>query len=310
MSQYDAFPLYLNPALTGMRMDGDWDYRINANYKEQSNYLGQPFQTVAAGFDMPLSSRFSIGQYIIDNQGANGYFNTLNFVLSGSYKVSKPTSDNPHQISVGLQLGLMQKSVNNATFTYDAQYDPLSSSGFNAALPTGESYNRQTIESVDANMGIFYKYVPENKKVVPFFGFAIYHLTNPYTSFTGQSSFTPMRFTFYGGCYYTVSEEIRLLPKFLVMNQANVTEINIGLDAFYTIAKTDYEPFIGLSYRKDDAFIFGAGLKTKSYIGRISYDLNSSYLRTYSLGKGGVELSFIYTGKKKAARAEKYMPRF
>ena len=310
LSQFEAFPMYINPALTGMRMDGDWNYRINANYKEQGTYLGVPYQTVALGWDIPLDNRFSFGQYIIDNQGANSYFNTLNFMLSGSYHITKPSADNHNQLSMGLQLGLMQSNMNSGSFTYDAQYDPLSTTGFNQNIPSGEAFLRTTVQSVDANFGILYKYVPEDKKFVPFLGAALYHIVNPYTSFTGQSSSTPQRISIYGGCYWTMSEDLRLFPKFLFMTQANVTELNIGADLYYTIQKTDYEPFISLNYRNDDAYIFGCGLKRKTYSFKLSYDMNSSYLRTYSLGKGGVEFSFIYTGKKANKPAERVIPRF
>ena len=310
LSQFDAFPMYINPALTGVRMDGDWNYRINANYKEQGTYLGVPYQTVALGWDIPLDNRFSVGQYIIDNQGANSYFNTLNFMLSASYHITKATAENHNQLTMGLQVGFMQSNMNTGSFTYDTQYDPLSNTGFNQSLPSGETFNRNTIQSVDANFGVLYKYVPTNKKVVPFIGAALYHLTNPYTSFTGQSSSTPQRISIYGGCYWTINEDIRLFPKILYMSQANVTELNVGVEAYYSILKTDYEPLIGINYRNDDAFIFTFGLKRKTYCFKISYDMTTSYLQTISSGKGGVEFSFIYTGKKAAKPAERVIPRF
>jgi type IX secretion system PorP/SprF family membrane protein len=304
LSQYDANPLYLNPALTGMRMNEDWVCRANINYREQwKNFLPAPATTVAAGFDMPINQKFSVGQYVIDNKGLNNSFNTFNIMLSGSYKVTHKDVDNPHDISVGLQLGLLQKSYNPGNFVYDSQYSPSSSGSFDQGLPSGENYGKENLFNFDANMGIYYRFADKDKAYSPFGGFSIYHLTNPNESFTGGISKTPMRFTFHGGCDYKVSDEFRMLPQFLYMNQANANELNIGIIGFYKIKDTNYEPMLGIAWRNKDALVFHFGLKQKNSMVRISYDMNNSYLQQYSNGKGGLELSIIYMPKKKSPAA-------
>ncbi len=300
MSHYDANPLYLNPALTGVRMSGEKDFRFNANYREQGGqYLGGSYKTVAAGFDTPLDKKFSIGEYVINNKG--GSFNTFNLMASGSYKIVNKNSESGsyHNLSVGLQLGLLQKSFNSLNLVYDSQYSSLAPDGFDPNLPSGENISTESFFSFDANMGVYYSSVSKNNNSL-FGGFSIYHLTQPNESFIGDMSKTPMRFVLHGGFRLTVSKQLSILPQFLYMDQAKANELNLGIMSFYKMQGTENEPMLGLSYRNKDAIALHLGLKQKNSIVRISYDITTSYLKQYSNGRGGLELSLIlFIGKKK-----------
>lgn len=298
LSQYDANPLYLNPALTGLRLNEDWNYRFNLNYREQRSNSGGSYKTVASGFDMPLDKRFSIGEFVINNKGVNSGINTFNLMLSGAYKIihSNPNGNDRHNLSVGLQVGLLQRSLNNGNFVYDAQYSPSASNGFDANLPSEENFVRQSTFNFDMNMGVYYRFVDKNKKYSPFGGFSIYHLSQPNQAYTDINSQTPMRFTLHGGCAYTINEEISILPQFMYMNQAKAHELNIGIMGFDKIRCTDYQPMLGLSWRVQNAVTAHLGLKYKTYTFRVSYDIYTYYLKQY--GNRGLELSFVFTPKK------------
>jgi hypothetical protein len=47
-----------------------------------------------------------------------------------------------------------------------------------------------------------------------------------------------------------------------------------------------------------DALMVQAGVKKDNFILRMSYDVNTSYLNSYSNGKGGFEITLSITGKK------------
>ena len=302
LSHYDANPLYINPALTGMNVSEDWGMRINANYREQGgNSFSSANTTMVAGLDKILNPKFSLGGFVIDNKSMYGIHNTINMMLSGSYKIihDKLDGNSPHNLSVGLQLGILYKSLNPADFTYDSQYSASSIDGFDKNIPSGENYNRESLFRIDANLGIFYRYYNKNKKLSPFGGFSIYHLTQPDESYTGQISRTQMRFVLHGGCYYYVNNELTIMPQLLYMNQAKSSELNAEVLGFYKITDTDYQPMAGISWRNKDAMVFHAGLKYKNNIFRISYDSHISYLKYYTNGRAGLELSVIYTISKK-----------
>ena len=299
LSQFDANPLYLNPALTGMKLNNDWNYRFNLNYREQrGNFLGRSNKIIATGFDMPIDKKFSIGECVINNKSIDGSVNTLNVLLSGSYKIIHKAANGHerHNMSVGLQVGFLQKSFNQTDLTYDSQYSGASATGFDTNLPTGENYTKQNATTLDVNMGMYYHFIDKNKKYSPYGGFSIYHLSQPNQSFSNTNSQTPMRFTLHGGCLYTINEEYSILPQFLYMNQAHANELNIGIMAYDKIRCTDYQPMLGLSWRKDNAVIVHLGLKYKTYNFRVSYDINTYYLKQY--GNRGLELSIVFTPKK------------
>ena len=55
LSHYDAAPLYLNPALTGMSKDIRGDYRITSDFRSQWKSLGiKQYKTFYVGYDMPI----------------------------------------------------------------------------------------------------------------------------------------------------------------------------------------------------------------------------------------------------------------
>lgn len=308
LSQYDANPLYVNPAFTGFQLDNKQLLRCNINYRNQNlNVLGSSNKTSVLGLDMRLGNKFSIGQMLINNS-INNSFNSFNFLLSGSYKIinKDPDGNDRHNLLVGLQMGFIQKSFSLNSFTYDSQYSASNASGFDSNLPTGETFGKQNDTHFDMNMGVFYKFIDENKKYSPFGGFSIYHLTQPNQALSGNVfSQTPMRFTLHGGCSYTFNKELSILPQFIFMDQGKAKELNVGVMAYYKIKDTsNYEPMIGIAWRAGNAIILQFGLKYKSSsVFRISYDINTYYLKQY--GNRGVELSLVHTIKKKKQHDKK-----
>ena len=311
-SQYDANPFYLNPALTGERMNGNNGIQMNLNYREQlGNYqhgVGSN-ASIAAGLDVPLTKRFSLGEFVTNNRSVDGSFNTFNLMISGAYNIMGKSTDgeNRNNLSVGVQVGLLQKSIHPQNFSFDSQYSPNAADGFNLNLPSGENFTTQNLLNFDANVGIYYRTTFGNKRFSPFAGFSIYHITQPNESFTGGKSLTPMRFNLHGGINCKVGESVSIMPQFLYMTQAKATEINAGMLLFYKVKDSNYEPLLGAGYRNNNALIIQFGLKTKSSIFRISYDLNTSYLRQYN--NKGLELSIIYTGSKKSKSEAKGSPK-
>src|ERR1041385_7187272 len=78
LSQMEAAPLYLNPAMTGMFCGEKGDYRISSDYRSQWTSLGiKPFSTAYLSYDMPVrkinhmrrtNNKWGVGGYLIDNK--------------------------------------------------------------------------------------------------------------------------------------------------------------------------------------------------------------------------------------------------
>lgn len=301
LAQYDMAPQYLNPALTGMYCGERGDYRVTSNYRSQWRALGsKPFSTIAIGYDMPLekySDRWGVGGYIINNKAGAGNFSTMNAIASGAYNIMDGTDK--HYMTAGLQMGLLYKTYDPASYTFDVQYS--SSLGtFDSSLPNEEdgTLSKNSLFRFDANLGIFYKYKDAEKKASPSVGFSVYHLTKPNEAFTGNKSHLPMRFVFHTACDIRINDDFTVTPRILYMNQAKAYEANGGFLLFYKIRKSTLDALAGVDYRHKDAIVAHIGFRQDQHYFRFSYDINTSYLNNYTNGRGAWEFSLILVGKK------------
>ncbi len=300
LSQYDATPQYLNPALTGLYMGTDAGFRANANYRSQWRQLPiNPYTTLSLSYDQPLK-RFGVGGFIINNRSGIGHFNAFNIMASGSYRIiDDPTYK--HNLSVGLQMGLLYKSFDPSQYLYDEQYS-VSYGGLNPDLPNGENIEKNNMFRFDANMGVFYKYQDKDHWYHPFMGISLYHVTRPNDSFTSYIRRLPIHYLGNLGADIIINEKVWIRPDFLYMYQAKAQEITFGLLGYYHIEDTEYDAMLGVHYRHKDAVVIHTGVKYQDNLFRVSYDINTSYLNRFSHGRGAIEFSLIYMGKWK----EKY----
>lgn len=298
LTQYDAFSLYLNPALTGNYLREDWSYKVQAVYRTQWKTLpAKPYQTYGIGFDMPYK-RFGVGAYVLDNRSGGLNFNTLNFQVSGAYCITDPKKS-PHLINVGVQAGLFYKTFNYNKILFENQYDSESGQ-LNSSMDNGESFNKTSRMNLDANMGVFYKYKDVQTKINPFFGFSVFHLNMPMENFAGNNKRLPMRFNLNGGSDIVINETWKITPMVLYMNQAKAQELNIGALAYYRLKKDVVcDLMVGLNYRVKDACMLQLGMTYDNVVVRMSYDVNTSYLNTYTNKRGGYEVTLQLTGRKK-----------
>jgi len=299
LSHYDAAPLYLNPALTGMSKDIRGDYRITSDFRSQWKSIGiKPFKTFYVGYDMPIEkkeNRFGVGGYIINHRAGIGQFNTFSLMASGSYDITKGKK-NPHIFKTGLQLGFLNKAYAQENFTFNEQYN-TSTGEFDQTTDNREDFQKASIFKFDAAFGLYYKYLDPEEKYTPSAGLALQHITMPDESFTAYKSKLPIRYTFHTDCKININEKWDVTPKLLFMLQARATEFNFGAQGSYKI-DDNFKVLPGIWYRNKDALILDLAFQfTNNYL-RFSYDINTSYLNSYSGGRGAFEISLILVGKK------------
>lgn len=296
LSQYDATPHYFNPAVTGMYMGEKGDYRIFGDYRSQwKSITSKPYSTCFLAYDQPLD-RYGVGGYIINNRSGVGNYNTFMFMAGGAYKIIEEY-DNPHVLNVGLQLGIIYKKFNPNAFTFENQY--VNATGeFDQNLSSGENFDKTSIVRFDASMGVFYKWRNPEWNAHPFAGFGLYNLNMPKESFMGTKDRTPMRWVLQGGADWRINQKLEVRPMLLYMNQRRAHELNIGALGFYRLKDTEYSVVFGADYRWKDAVVLQAGIKQNDHVFRISYDINTSYLRNFTNYRGAIEFSLILTGIK------------
>ena len=290
LSQYDAAPLFLNPALVG-QFDGK--YRVHGHYRTQwGSVSSKSFKTAAISFDMPID-KFAFGAQILNRRAGAGDYNDLGIILNGGYSFTIDKKK-VHKFSLGLQAGVIQKSVNFNNLFFENQYTTANGGGFDQNLPTGETFGNSNFWIPDVNAGFVYYYGEDQKRINPFVGASAFHLTQPEETFYATNNKLPIRYVGHAGAKINLSGRIQLMPKFLFMKQRNAQEMNYGMMAHYHLKGAGVILLFGPTFRSADAFILEGGAKIGNYEGKISYDFNTSSLSDFSDGKGGFEISLTY----------------
>ncbi|MBK7310632.1 MAG: PorP/SprF family type IX secretion system membrane protein [Sphingobacteriaceae bacterium] len=306
LSMYDAAPIFLNPAMTGLI---ETKMRAHAHYRTQWSAIAfKPFTTALVSFDMPTKTKWSYGGQISNMRAGISNYNVLEVIGSGSYLLPLD-KEKYHQLSLGMHLGVRQKKVEYQALTYDAQWSNAAGGSFDKNLSNNETFQRGAQFQEVVNFGALYYYSKQQSRINPFLGISAFNLTQPRETFFGGSNRLPMRFYMHTGVRVNVNELFYFIPKVLVMSQKNNIEQTYAIDAGYFVKGEKFYLLAGYVYRAADANIAYVGLKKDNYIIKLGYDMNTSSLRSTSKARGAFEISLTYLGKKSKVQEIKNCPR-
>lgn len=305
MSMYDAAPLYINPAMTGL-FQGKW--RVHGQYRNQWKAVNfKPYSSAILSFDAPYK-KWGFGIQLANYRAGLGNFNVFQGVVSVGYTV--PLGEKKfHNLAFGVQGGVTNKSVQYQLLTFDNQYSTLNGGGFNTALSSGENFQRQSRFTPIVNFGALYYYSKVKSRINPFIGVSLFNLLTPNESFFGNTTRLPLRMYVHLGTRINITELLYLIPKVLIMHQKNFNEQTFALDAGYFLKSPELYLLGGLIYRSKDAFVISLGIKKSNVTAKIAYDVNTSSLTNTSSGRGAFEISVTYIYQKKKPREQKICPR-
>lgn len=294
LSQYDALPISLNPATTGMFQGS---LRGGIQYRNQWRSLTKnSFITQGASFEM-RRKKFGYGGRITNNKAGAGRLSALELILSGAYEITTDAAE-LHHLCTGVQIGFINKSVNISNLTFDNQYSTANGGGFDPNISSQENFIETSYFIPDLNFGVYYYNTNMDWRIRPYMGISGFHLTTPSESFLGATnSSLPMRWVMHGGAKVKINKTIELEPMFLVMQQAKINELNAGLKGYYYHSQSNSSFILGAFYRNKDAVILHMGVLYKEYTLGMSYDINTSRLSSFSNGRGGFEIAITYTMK-------------
>lgn len=290
--------MYLNPALTG-KFNGRM--RIHGHYRTQWKAIADnPYVTTLLSGDRQMKDGFSLGAQIMNQRAGAGNFNEFRFNVSGAYDLITGTKRAGGRLSVGAQLGFIQKSFDISKLTFDEQYRITGNEGgFDPTVSMGENLGSSSINMMDVSVGVVYFISGESKRINPFIGYAGFHLNQPKETFFNGSNFLPMRHVVHGGVKLNLSEKVQLTPKAWMQNQTNDNELTTTLVMHYYLSEQNAYLIVAPTWRKDDAAIMELGMKYDDYIVRVSYDINTSPLKAATTGRGGFEISLTWIQEKK-----------
>lgn len=305
LSMYDAGPLFLNPAMTGM-VDAPW--RIHAQYRNQWKAVAfKPYNTALISFDAPVG-KWGFGGQVTEMRAGIGGYNVFQAVGSAAYSA---TIDKKrfHQLAMGLQAGLTQKSVEYNIYTFDSQYSTSNGGFFDKSLANNENLVNKTIYLPQVNAGFMYFFSKQQSRVNPFVGYSAFNLLQPKETFYGFNNNLPVRHYINTGIRINITELFYVLPKALVTIQKNAYEQTYALDMGYYMKHDDIYLLAGATYRSMDAGIIYIGARKNNYIAKMGYDINTSSLKEASHQRGAFEISFTYIAKKKNTGVIRNCPR-
>jgi len=296
-SQFFASPLTLNPAFTG-KFSGN--YRVAGNHRNQWPSINNAFITSTASVDFHIlenkirnNDMFGVGFMFLNDNSANSAVKFNYAGISTAYHKGLDEDGN-NQLGIGVQATYSNMLINTTSLKFE---DQLTTLGFTGT--TNEVFNNATLQSnyFDLNAGILYT-GSSNETNNYYAGISMYHINNPKQKFTGTAYIINPRITFQAGYYFTLNDNVGFHLSGLHSTQGGTTETLLGgavqLNAD-PLATNPVSVYVGSWIRFKDAIIPYVGVEFSNTRLGISYDVNSSSLKTATVGKGGLEISLIYS---------------
>jgi type IX secretion system PorP/SprF family membrane protein len=303
-SQYYAYPLWLNPALTGV-INGDT--RINANFKNQWTGISNGYQTGAISMDFRPTDKVGLGLNVINQAAGTAGYNYFAAYGSFGYGI-KVSADGNKKLHFGVQAGIINRSFDPSKLQFDDQYNPIT--GFDPNMPSFENFANTNATVFDASAGIFYYDGSPQNSANLFFGASAAHLTNTKDPFAtgGINNTLPVRYTVHGGIRFKASDFFDITPHAIYVIQQKNKIVAMGL---YTELKfqEDKGLILGGMYRVNDAAVADVGYHINNLIIGVSYDFNTSALSPATNSQGGFELSVSYVFRKRLQTPSPICPR-
>jgi len=304
LSQFDAAPLFFNPALSG---NFDGINRFIGNWKSQ----WKVYNSTLLSYDQMLpdkitlaGGKFGFGGLITrDIEGTLNYgYNQVH--LMPSYHIPIIPNDILF-LSAGLDLSMTQNVIDPSLGKLPSNIDPLTgneTTGINGI--TKSSFYFDLAAGINAYTMIKGKY-PINLGIT---------LSNFMKS--GKSLITKStenisrRFSINSNSVIRIDSSFSLLPSLIWLHQNPSNEVNVGTFVKYAFKKSPYACYLGSWWRVNDALIFGAAIDFPGFQPNhvvnfgISFDATlSSYSKSVQwdkskVGANSIEVSLKYIIKK------------
>jgi len=301
-SQFMNSSFLYNPGMTGM-VNGD--HRALLNYRSQWGGVADAYNTYSFTYDTKAfkkasnKAKMGIGIGAFKDVAGDTEFGTTSILFSSSAILKL---DGSNSLSVGLQGGVMQNSINN-NMRWGSQYD---GNGYNAAISSGEDGLFDSTPFVgDFNAGVVWNYgtseatITSNDLFSAQLGLSVNHLSRQRIKLTNFEEKIYNRFTFNGKSFIGIqSSPYAIIPGFIYQKQGPSSELVLGAygrtklknEARYTGIFKESAMSIGLFYRVGDALIPKIGLEIFNFNLGISYDITTSGLS----GGNAMEFSLQY----------------
>lgn len=321
-SQFNVTPLVVNPALTGV-FNGD--QRASLNYKDQWTGFGAGYKTYSFSLDAGLMKRKWRNAHL--GVGLNAFNDVAGDLNMSTSKVLVSVSgilnlNNQHQLSAGIQGGVVQNSLDQSNLIWDDQFQ---NGAYNPANVSMDYVNAEPFYYGDVSAGVSWNYTINQTNISSYdatrieAGFSIHHLNRPSISFSNSVDKLYTKLIFHANSNIGITNtNFSIQPGFLISLQGPSKEVLMGSIFRYRIKESSHFTgyfsekaiSIGTYYRLNDAVIPSMWFEIGNFALGISYDLNVSQLRASSNMRGGMELSLRFVNPNPFSYGKGVKPSF
>lgn len=301
-SQFYELPLLRNPALAGI-FDGN--FRAKAVFRNQWQSVTTPYKTSGISTEM----KFHAGRGNWHNFGLQ-----VTYDVAGDSRLSRvqilpvytlhlQVADENY-LSLGMMAGPVSSQFDPSKMTWDDQFV---NGSFNPTNPTSQIIRNSNRNYFELATGIAFTR-PIGEMGTLYLGGSLFHITRPKVSFdpnnddrlnqkyglnagltvpTGASD----AFTFYTDAFFQGGHKQNMLGAIY----------SIALADEYYDDENKTSLHVGGAYRWNDAFIPVVKLDYQNFSFGLSYDVNTSKLKTASQSRGGFEFTLTYRNNELGA---------
>jgi type IX secretion system PorP/SprF family membrane protein len=294
-SQFYDLPLLRNPSLAGI-FSGD--IRITSAYRNQWQSVTVPYRTFGLGVEIkkPIGENsddfFTYGvQVSSDVAGDSKLSRTQVFPVFNYHKSLSGKS----YLSAGIMGGPVMQRFDPSKLSFDDQY---LNGAYSASNPTKQVFSNTKLTYWDAAAGLCFSSIAgENTRY--YIGVGLFHFTQPKVAFQKQNDITlNKKWVVNAGLAAPVTDENRIILYVDYFMQGGSRQAQGGLLLNHDLVQYDEEQKVSISggifYRGNDAFMPVVKLDYYQYSIGMSYDVNSSKLKSASQYRGAYEVTISY----------------
>jgi type IX secretion system PorP/SprF family membrane protein len=297
-SQFYEMPLLRNPALAGIYKG---DIRFSSAFRNQWQAVPARFQTSAAGVETKFSvtnrsdDYISVGLQFTNDVAGDGNLGRTQFLPVFAYHKSISSYSNTYLTAAFIGGGVSQR-FDPTKLRFDDQFVNGSYSALN---PTSNSITNTSHFYWDASLGLSLSgEFGDNKYYI---GAAYFHFNEPKVAFSALNDIRlNKKYVLNGAMAIATSEygdQVTLFGDYFL--QGGSGQIQAGAIFKHILVDDQDDMDVALSagafYRWDDAIVPVGRIGYYNWTLGMSYDVNTSRLRTASQLRGGVELTLTYS---------------
>lgn len=288
-SQFYLNPTHMSPALTGIFRG---DLRAAGSYRSQWKSVPVSYQTFSGTVDWKTLKRdanlLSLG-FQVQHDGAGDA--ALTWTQIGAMASVAHALGEHHALSAGAGLAFAQRSFDLSKLKFKNQW---SGDLFDAALPTGENFDKNSGFAPTLSAGINWHYEPGDSRTRLDAGIGGFHLNQPNLNFRDDADRRlPVRLALVLNGAYQMGEFTDAVAFGAGQQMGEAREIVLGGGLRRVLSEYAAVQFT-LATRLGDALIPAFQVEWQNWVAGLSYDWNTSDFEIATNKRGGFEIAVVY----------------